>query len=248
MYTPIQPGIPRAFHGSVRYHEFIPRHLPSSLVYRFWMLETIHPLKHDFEYLVLPDGCIDIVFDLYTPPAMHGTLIMTPHTTATRLNLKKSFRYAGIRLYPGAWHHNPVAVIEKSHVISKIAGVSMTDIQTQLRGAKQPQEYLEEVSTVLSQKGVLKSNPLINSLLGNEWTTIEEAARNMGYSVRHIQRVLLNDVGYKPHDFLKVIRFQRALSGQDFSQYADQSHYIREFKRIAGMTPQTFHATYQAMS
>lgn len=240
MYTPIQPGIPYTLRNSVRYHEFTPHRLPPSLVYRFWTLETVAPLNHDFEYLVLPDGCIDIVFDLHDPPTIRGALIMTPHTTATRLTLKRSFRYAGIRLYPGAWHHNPVAVIEKSRTFTEIAGISMIDVQTQLRSTTQPEEHLEEISAILYQKGIIQPNLLIHSLLTEEWTTIEGASRRMGYSARHIQRVLLNSVGYKPHDFLKVIRFQRALSGQDFSQYADQSHYIREFKRITNMTPQSF--------
>lgn len=247
MYTPVQPGIPHALRGSVHYQEFAPRNLPSSLVYRFWTLKATL-LERDFEYLVLPDGCIDIVFDLHSPSATEGALIMTPNTTAVTLNLKRSFHYAGVRLYPGAWHQDPVAVIKESRIIRDIVNVSLADFQTRLRHADHPQDTLEEMCTTLYQENIIQPNHLIDFLLTHEWSSIEEAAHIAGYSVRHIQRVLLDSVGYKPHDFLKIIRFQRALSKQDFSQYADQSHYIREFKRITGMTPQTFHATYQNMS
>ena len=85
-------------------------------------------------------------------------------------------------------------------------------------------------------------------LLDADITSASNMATQTGYSIRHIQRVLQRSVGFTPHDFIKVIRFQRALYQHNPSVYADQSHYIREFKRITGMTPRIFHQTYRDMA
>lgn len=250
-YHPIQPGIPATLTNDIHYQEVSPVSLDNSIVYKLWTLKTLHPLNQPFDYLVLPDGCIDIVFDVDTPVKTRGALIMTPHTVATRLPIGTSFRYVGIRLYPGAWQFSPVEIVGDTKVLQSLSGINLVTTQERLSSITDTDNLwpvLEDCCRTLHRAGVVQMNPTIAMLLDANVTSATTMASQTGYSIRHIQRVLRRNVGYTPHDFIKVIRFQRALYMRDTSGYADQSHYIREFRRITGMTPQTFYRTYTGMA
>jgi len=112
MYTPIQIGIPTKFKHDVVYEEYAPQR-SADTVFCFWSLYTHTPLKEDFHYLVLPDGCGDLVFDVSEHSSFPGGLVMTPSTTTVSINLGKSFSYTGIRMWPGAWLASPFKFVGK---------------------------------------------------------------------------------------------------------------------------------------
>ena len=69
-------------------------------------------------------------------------------------------------------------------------------------------------------------------------------------SKKHFERLFNSLVGINPKEYIRIVRFQKALEQmqhqpQEISQaqiayasgYADQSHFIREFKRFSGYTP-----------
>lgn len=78
---------------------------------------------------------------------------------------------------------------------------------------------------------------------------LPELARAACLSGKQFQRVFSAYVGMKPKEFLRVVRFQYALSvlqrspGMSFSRlayecgYYDQSHLINEFRAFSGYTP-----------
>lgn len=250
-YCPIQPGIPTARIKDISYQEVSPLSLDDTVVYKLWTLRSLRTLDQPFDYLVLPDGCIDIVFDLDTPPSTNGVLIMTPHTTGVHLQLGTSFRYAGIRLYPGAWQFSPIEIVGDMKTIRTLADIDLVTVQNHLASITDINHLwhtLEDYSRTFQDAGIIQKNLTITQLLNTDVSSAAAMASQTGYSIRHIQRVLQRSVGFTPHDFIKVIRFQRALYTHDTSIYADQSHHIREFKRITGMTPQTFYRTYTNMA
>lgn len=70
-------------------------------------------------------------------------------------------------------------------------------------------------------------------------------------SKKQFERLFNSFVGINPKEYARIVRFQKALaqiqyqSGKNFNQaqiayasgYADQSHFIREFKKFSGYTP-----------
>lgn len=78
---------------------------------------------------------------------------------------------------------------------------------------------------------------------------LPELAATACLSGKQFQRVFSEYIGMKPKEFLRVVRFQYALSvlqrspGMSFSQlayecgYYDQSHLINEFRCFSGYTP-----------
>ncbi len=77
--------------------------------------------------------------------------------------------------------------------------------------------------------------------------TLEELSRISGMSPFHLLRTFRAAVGMPPHEFLMSIRIERARSlltrGFDIAHVAcetdfyDQSHFNKHFKRILGITP-----------
>lgn len=89
--------------------------------------------------------------------------------------------------------------------------------------------------------------------------SLDKIQSELNLSERSLERIFKADIGISPKLFFRINRFQTSLSyirQQSFKSlaevaynhlYADQSHYIREFKEFAGTTPKQFllHANEQ---
>jgi AraC-like DNA-binding protein len=76
-------------------------------------------------------------------------------------------------------------------------------------------------------------------------------ARRLGVSERQLERDFRRQIGLSPRQFGRITRFRRMLSALDGANprwadlaarigYSDQSHLIREFRDIAGLTPREY--------
>jgi AraC-like DNA-binding protein len=81
---------------------------------------------------------------------------------------------------------------------------------------------------------------------------IHEIARQTGYTERYIRRIFLEEMGFSPKTFCKIIQFQRAIQLLNYGDpdnmttaaaalgYYDQPQFIRDFTRCAGITPRRY--------
>ena len=230
----------------ILYEEFLPQIDLQNSAYCFWRLQTRAPLEKDFQYLVLPDGCLDIVFDISPAPDYDGALIMTPATVAERLNLGRSFSYVGIRLQPGVWFDSPAAIVGSSVQFDSLGTYDFRLLRKQLAASSAGEQVhlLSQLVVRLSHEGIIKRDRIAQAITQQSDLTVEKATTLLGYSRRQVQRLLWRHIGYSPRDFIKVLRFQWSLRSGLYDNYADQSHQIREFRRITGMTPQKFRSEY----
>jgi len=246
MHTPTQPGIPRFLQDGVFYQEHRPDPAFREQIYCLWQLHTRYTLPGDCHYLVVPDACIDLVFDLSEHIAPH-VLVMTPGIQALELNLGKHFRYCGIRLYPGVWRDSQ-HIIAQSQSFSTLGGVNLRSVMHHLAtsSATAQQQQLQHFVQQLTTQGIVNERAWMHQLLAqaDRLTSVDDLARLSGYSRRHLQRLFPEKTGFSAHDFLKILRFQQVLATQRIDAYTDQSHYIREFKRITGITPVVFQQQY----
>ncbi|HJZ70509.1 MAG TPA: helix-turn-helix transcriptional regulator [Vicinamibacterales bacterium] len=80
--------------------------------------------------------------------------------------------------------------------------------------------------------------------------SIDDAARAAGLGRRQLERLFLRDVGLPAKQLARIVRFQRALRilerdphpprgvrAAQASGYADQAHFIRDFRELAGCAP-----------
>ncbi len=82
--------------------------------------------------------------------------------------------------------------------------------------------------------------------------SLETLSRKVGYSQKHLIQMFKEEVGLPPKAFLRIIRFQRAIEeierrgAIEWSHlaldcgYYDQAHFIRDFKRFSGFTPEQY--------
>jgi AraC-like DNA-binding protein len=78
--------------------------------------------------------------------------------------------------------------------------------------------------------------------------SVEQLAQTAGVTVRHLDRVMLENVGVAPKMFLRLIRFRNVMAqaSSPFPRWADiaascgyhdQSHMLRDFAQFVGRTP-----------
>ena len=83
---------------------------------------------------------------------------------------------------------------------------------------------------------------------------VQELADHLGYTKRYLDLLFKEHVGVSPKSLASILRFQEVYQGwmQQKSPtffrnhwpdyYYDQSHFIKEFKRFTGFTPQQYTA------
>ena len=77
--------------------------------------------------------------------------------------------------------------------------------------------------------------------------SVAAVARALGLSERQLERRVLLRIGLPPKRLARLLRFERAVALANATAsltetalaagYADQSHFIREFRRFSGATP-----------
>lgn len=242
-YTPCQNGITLSCAEEVLYREFLPPSRLRTMVHCFWLLEA-HCVADPFIYTVLPDACIDIVFDMHRVEAY----VMTPATTAWQLNLGRTFSYTGIRLRPGAYSGDAAAVIGMSRQLDTVGGCSIQKVIARLRGADQGQlqSFCKLTDMMVCCGEVSSPHCVVEAVIAGciQGKTVADSATEIGLSPRHVQRIVRQQTGFSPRDIAKIVRFQAGLTGDWRGLYCDQAHYIHNFKQVTQQTPVSYHRRY----
>jgi AraC-like DNA-binding protein len=87
-------------------------------------------------------------------------------------------------------------------------------------------------------------------LLEGDETRVENVAKQLGITARHLRRAFLESVGIGPKDFARTVRLQRAVqraaASDDWGRiaadvgYYDQAHLIADFRELVGLTPSAY--------
>jgi AraC-like DNA-binding protein len=103
----------------------------------------------------------------------------------------------------------------------------------------------------------LQENPFVDYAVNQivrmpHQAVIEHISNKVGYSQKHFIKIFKEHVGMAPKAFLKVMRFQKAISEieqqktanwtriANESGYYDQAHFINDFKNFSGFTPSQY--------
>ena len=240
MYSPVPDGIKKTLQ-SVRYVEAKPPGDLSGLVHCFWELKTDTVLGEDFCLHVLPDACVNILFNQADTEIAGVTAL---RTTFAVLNLGTSFHYAGIQFLPGVWKGNPDEIVD-SYVGTPYAGdLPLVEISAKISGLdfSAKQAPLADLVRRLIDDELVVANVVTENILTNidKIHTVADMANLAGMSTRQLQRTLKRMTGFTPHDLLKVLRLQQSFRRDYLMSYSDQSHFIHSFRKITGYTPEKY--------
>lgn len=221
---------------------------------------------------VLPDACIDLVWD--------GEQLSVAGPDTRAVPLPDSGSYVGIRFRPGA---GPAflgtaadALLNARVSLDDLWGASATrHLREQLLEAPSHAAELLEEAMLRRLPELAAPDPLVNALL-QELTCApnfldatdedpddspdeedapvgQRLAAGLGVSQRTLRRRCTTAFGYGPKTLERILRFRRALrllrSGTPpidaarLAGYADQAHLTNESHRLSGLTPATLAAT-----
>lgn len=238
------------------YLEFQPDKRLQDYIYCYWQLKTTHRLKHPFRYRVVADGCIDIFFELEHPV---NSFVMGLSTRFAEFPLGSSFSYAGIRFLPTAFSQlfgmNASELTNRFESLDCVVPKTADFISHAFEQAETPRElqvvldryFLSHISrtTIETDQRIARA---LHAILKNRGDVHLSKDLDIGLSARQLRRLFHRQVGGTPKAFSRIIRFQSFLYALESDSnapidrcldagYYDQSHFIKEFNTLYGLTP-----------
>ncbi len=237
MYDPKGNGKEKAVQAVHFVEADPPSHL-RGIVHRYLELKTAGTLSEDYRFHALPDACSYIVFDQLDPTITGASKL---RAQSEEFNLGRAFHFVNIRFLPGVWQstREPLSF---GMVDTAYGGeLPLIDINRNLAGRDfaDQQPILTQLVERLLDTEMVAPNLVTEKIFQNlDWiASVADMAEASEMSARQLQRTLKHTTGFTPHDFLKILRLQQSLNGEDTWSYADQSHFIHSFKKATGYTP-----------
>jgi AraC-like DNA-binding protein len=216
---------------------------------------------------VLPDGCADFIVGIENDPA---PMVVGAMQTAVVIPTVGRVDLFGIRFHPGSalpLVDTPLSELTDQRVplealwgpdADMLAAVSVpsTPIERAARAERVLRRRLAAEGRNLrgDEAMVAQAVSLLRRARGG--VGIGQVSAALGVGQRRLERAFARSVGLSPKALGRVLRFRRALreigrrrdpsGGPGWADlafaagYADQSHLIREFKALAGLTPARF--------
>jgi len=222
------------------YHEWAPRqNLADRLVCTWRDPARVRPQP------VLPDACIDLVWDGQT------LSVAGPDTHA--VPILGSTTFVGARFRPGAAPGflgvSAMALLDARVQLSELWGRAAIDLEERLAG--HPEQAVDLLQDALFQRlsSSAEPDPLVDGLVHAllKRTPLLEAADAFGVSGRTLRRRCSEALGYGPKTLERILRFRRGLrllharhpisDAAYLAGYADQAHFTNEAQRLASTTP-----------
>ncbi|MCT8339728.1 helix-turn-helix domain-containing protein [Flavobacteriaceae bacterium TK19130] len=255
-YKPIQPTV-SANNNEISYQERKPNKEIKDFIYCYWQLKTRKPLKSDYKYRVVSDGCIDIFFDHKQPTE---NFVMGFCRKFVQFPIGKDFDYIGIRFLPSAFTHlfgvDAKTLSNQSQELNKILPNFSGWINTEIK----PTDSLEKIGVILNDKIIEYSKnqdisydhrflDSLNLIFKRNGLLDTEKDLNTGLSPRQLRRIFNFYIGTTAKSFSNVVRFQHILNAKPSKQslkenklyfdvgFFDQAHFIKNFKAFYGVTP-----------
>lgn len=260
-YYPLQPPIFEKSLGNpnYQYQEYLPSKLLSDYVVCYWSVHY-HPLDTYPLHRIVPDGCIDIIFDLQSTSLAKGSFAVGLMTTFETMKLRQKQNLLGIRFYADTARrfimYPPAELMDTQVLLVDIWGQEASLLQEDLLLSKNLPEKINKIEMKLVKllsKNTHRTDLLLETSMQYLFTNlgifpIRTLAEKTHFSERTIRRVFKKELGVSPKAFSNIIRFQSSLkelhdNPSSLSNiaanygYYDQSHYIHQFKRHYGQSP-----------
>ncbi len=208
---------------------------------------------------VIPDGCVDIIFDLNLP-TQSQCFVVGPMTKPMQNSKNNLF---GVRFKPGkaaSFFNAPLQeMTDQTFTINSIGKLRIDDIADHLANNNCSNKRIFLLNSIFEK--LLSGQPSLEKPiqyaigaieLANGMINIQEIINMIGWSRQHFTRRFLKNTGLTPKFFSQVIRVNRIIKIYkdnmyhglgDLAQiggYFDQAHMTNDFKKITGVTPQIF--------
>jgi len=233
------------------YAEFLPDKSLRPFIECYW-IHSNNLLPH----IVLPDGCIDIVFNEAT-----GFVV---GTMTTPIIVEPLGDFVGVRFRSGKastfLDFDASELTDQKTELRNVAGRDGSALVESLFDAKNFTEKIKLLNKNLSLWFRDKNNGNVDYVIrkimesqGN--VSINSICHSLDLSRQHLAQLFQEFVGIRPKQFARVIRFQALLKNVGQSPkinwadeaamlgYYDQAHLISDFRQFSGTSPEKFTTT-----
>ena len=222
--------------------------------------------KQSREYEILPDGYFDLAFLLSESACK--IFLAGPYTQKTSVPIghyELIIVHFRVGRMPNFTNISPCELVDTMIELPRICdldGDTIGDMLLRRNTTGLRKNLIEkllgnvDVSRISSDKTYENAIALIDARDGR--IQVGKLARILGVSNRTLERKFRHILGIPPKKFAKLVRFQRVLeriqsnstSGNliDFAYefgYADQAHFIRDFKAMSGIVPGSLYNKFQ---
>lgn len=196
----------------------------------------------------------------------HNLFLYGQCTRFTEQVTTGKFRTIGVYFYPDALKSvfgiDASLLTDKDTDLTSVITKTDSNIEEQLLNAPSEAMQIKILSDLFIRKIVSNRSARTEKLqFGLQYIarekgrlSLKEVQSELCVTERTLERMFRESVGISPKLFMRITRFQSALdlirtgSFGSFSEvahgsdYADQSHFIRDFKEFSGIVPQLFPA------
>lgn len=262
----------------VRYREYLPAPPLRKVVLCYWTLEGTASSATPHLNRVLPDGCMDLLFELGDPVVGSGERSRAPRPWAVGAMeradvvwLAGRVELLGVRFRPGgaAAFLAPPAGELRGRVLplDELWGGDATAFHSRLAESPQVETRTATLDRLLLGRAgttasrataALRASRLIADSAGT--VPVSRIAEQLGMSARSLERRFEDAVGLSPREARRVVRFQNAVNLALAEPtlglaalavragYYDQAHLTREFTALAGLPPGAWRAERNAVA
>lgn len=177
------------------------------------------------------------------------------------LDTQGPFKFVVFQLYPFASKYllgvDPKVLNDDCFDLLQLKHIDVTSFLQKLIKAKNLEEEVAIISDLIRELIQFHQLPpddrvqqAINLIIKNKGqVTIKNLREELYVTERTIERKFMSEVGLTPKQFAKIIQFQTSLHQLNQAKFdklveigansgfADQSHFIRTFKKYTGQTP-----------
>ncbi len=249
--------------SSVRCRQYRPGEHLRPYISCYWTMTSPVELREPILHRVIPDGCVDIIFDLHARSHGETAVIVGTMTKPIFAELKGRVNYLAVRFLPGGFLHffeDPVChIVDRIIPLEMVSGIRERELTERLAAESDVEGRIRLIEGYF-ERLLMKSNrsdPVVRGALDNilrhkgnvEVSRLSEDANS---SQRQLHRKFKKWVGVGPKSFCRIIRFQNILrmlplcSNRNLLSvaldggYYDQSHFIHEFNSYYGLNPSEF--------
>lgn len=225
---------------------------------------------------LVPTGCIDLIFEYGDDSSLVAVYAQGTVLEYTEKEQNMSATHFGVRFMPG-FHpsflkYPMVDLVNKRITLTEkeIDPILIKKMGKAVNFFERVKEFLKIYTKLeearVSTFGKRKILEVVKEQAYKSQGKVEVAAlqEDTGYTARYINKVFIEEMGFSPKTFCKIIQFQHALEFLNYGSlawsygkmdddlptrmsdiasylgYYDQPQFIRDFKKYAGITPKKY--------
>jgi len=246
------------------YQEFKPSKNLEHIVDSYWFFSSLEPVESE---KILPDGCMDIIFNfgaLINSIATNAVGVSGMMTTFSDKTFDKNTDLFGVRFKPGML--SKLTAFPLFEIKNKITEASIVIPELNIETVEQLKELnsidkkiqlIEREIMYILYTRVPSNNALVFSVIETLDNSplpisIENIAKSHCISLRQLERKFKHQVGVTAKEYDRIARFTKTKNNINTQKnksllsialengYFDHSHLTNEFKRFSGQIPSDF--------